>query len=318
MNISFTFKPPIEMQKELQQSFPDIRFHYFNQIEEGQSIWGEAEVIVTFGEDLTPQHINNAHHLKWIMVVSAGLEKMPLDSIQEQQIMVTNARGIHKKPMAEFTFAYILHHAKGIHNLSLLQNQRVWNHTLKTQEINEQCIMIVGTGAIGQEIARISQAFGMKVIGVNRSGKMVDHVDEVIQLDSLKEALPEADYIVSILPSTKETVHIYQYEHFQKMKESAVFINIGRGDVVEESVLIDALLNQEIAHAYLDVFKKEPLPADHPFWNMKNLTITPHLSSHSEHYLPRAMAIFKENLSSYLQKEEKQQYINVVDIEKGY
>ena len=130
------------------------------------------------------------------------------------------------------------------------------------------------------------------------------------------DALPKADFIVSILPSTPKTRNVLTEDHFVAMKNSAVFINIGRGDLVNEDVLLQALNHNEIAHAFLDVFEKEPLVKDHPFWKMNNVTVTPHLSSVTKNYLPRSFEIFKYNLKTYL--NHTGEYMNVIDLKKGY
>jgi phosphoglycerate dehydrogenase-like enzyme len=156
----------------------------------------------------------------------------------------------------------------------------------------------------------------MKTIGVNRSGNGVGNIDELYLTEQMMDALPKADFIVSILPSTPETKHLLTKDHFVAMKNTAVFINIGRGDLVDESLLLHALEKNEIAHAFLDVFEKEPLVKDHPFWKMKNVTVTPHLSSVTQNYLPRALEIFKHNLNTYLNKTGD--YMNIIDLKKGY
>ena len=166
------------------------------------------------------------------------------------------------------------------------------------------------------KLLRLAKAFRMKTIGVNRSGKGVGNIDELYLTEQMMDALPKADFIVSILPSTPKTKRLLSKDHFVAMKNTAVFINIGRGDLVDEFLLLRALEKNEIAHAFLDVFEKEPLVKDHPFWKMKNVTVTPHLSSVTQNYLPRALEIFKHNLNTYLNKTGD--YMNVIDLKKGY
>ncbi|WP_319951988.1 NAD(P)-dependent oxidoreductase [Peribacillus frigoritolerans] len=165
-------------------------------------------------------------------------------------------------------------------------------------------------------MARLGKAFGMKTIGVNRSGKPVESIDHLYDLDHLLVAIPGADYIVSVLPSTDETKGLLQKEHFKAMKESAVFVNIGRGDLINDEVLIDALDAGELSHAILDVFDREPLGKGHPFWRMENVTVTPHLSSKSGEYLPRTFAIFEKNMREYLRAGKD--FTNVIDLSRGY
>ncbi|KAB7704122.1 D-2-hydroxyacid dehydrogenase [Bacillus aerolatus] len=315
MKIVFTFRPPRALQAQLSEAFPENEFNYFKSVEEADKL-SEAEIVVTFGEDLTEKHIENCPKLKWIMVASAGMEKMPFETIKEKDILVTNARGIHKIPMAEFTIGYMLNHVKRFPELLDFQKEETWNKRLLIGELADKRLLVLGTGAIGTEIARLAKAFRMETVGVNRNGHKNDHFDEINKMDELLMVLPDADFIVSILPSTEETRFLLKEEHFQVMKETAVFINIGRGDLLEESILIDALNSNEIAHAYLDVFLEEPLPAEHPLWSQERLTITPHISSVTSEYLPRAMKIFAHNLQVY--KENGSDYENKVDLDKGY
>lgn len=314
MNIVFTFRPSRDMQSDIQATFPNETFSFYKGIEDVLSI-EEAEILVTFGTDLTEEIIRQCHSLKWIMVASAGIEEMPLQAIKERDILVTNARGIHKIPMAEFTLGYMLNHVKRFSELRTLEQSETWNKQLPLGELCGKEVAILGTGAIGQEIARLSKAFRMSTIGVNKSGHHAEEFDQIFTIDELEAAVREADFVVSVLPSTKETADLLQPEHFEAMKQSAAFINIGRGDLVSETVLLSAINDEEIAHAYLDVFAIEPLPEAHPFWRHPNITVTPHISSVTKQYVPRAMDIFVHNLRCFI---DGGGYANVIDVEKGY
>ncbi|MGJ7918919.1 D-2-hydroxyacid dehydrogenase [Neobacillus sp. LXY-4] len=302
--------------KEIEGAFPGLDFEFYDGITAAEASFYDAEVFVTYGEDLTEEIIKKTTKLNWIMVMSAGLEKMPLAACKEKGIVVTNAGGIHKTPMAEFTLGLILQYVKQAETLWENQKAKKWTRKLPMAEVAGQSILILGVGAIGGEIARLSKAFQMKTIGVNTSGKEVEYVDQIFKVDQLEDALPQADFIVSVLPSTKATKGLLKENHFKVMKETAVFINIGRGDLVEEHVLLNVIQSEEIAHFYLDVFQDEPLNEDHPFWVMKNVTVTPHISSLTKNYLTRSIEIFKENLHHYLNNTGR--YLNEIDLERGY
>lgn len=305
-----------KIREHLIQSFPEIQFHFFCSIDEVGEELVEADVLITYGEDLTDEHIAKAKNLKWIMVISAGIDKLPFASIQQKNILVTNAKGIHVKPMAEYTMAMILQVARKAKTLFQNEQEAIWDRRVPMTEINGQTITIIGAGTIGTEIGRIAKAFDMKTIGVNRSGKIAEHMDKVYAVTELKEAVATGDYIVNVLPLTNETYHLLNKDIFSSMKNSAVFINIGRGPTVCEQDLIDILNEGKIAHAVLDVFEQEPLPTNHPFWKMENVTVTPHLSGISPHYQPRAFAIFEKNLRKLLNGETD--FLNVVDLSRGY
>lgn len=314
MNIVFTFRPPRDIQADLQKKFPNETFSFYKQLDEAQSLH-EAEILVTFGSDLTEERIHECESLKWIMVASAGIEEMPLQAIRDRDILVTNARGIHKIPMAEFTLGFMLNHVKRFAELHTLEQSETWNKELPLQELAGKEVAILGTGAIGQEIARLAKAFQMATTGVNKSGRHVEEFDQIFTIHELDSAVRGADFIVSVLPSTPETINLLQQEHFEAMKNTAAFINIGRGDLVSELVLLSAINDEEIAHAYLDVFTVEPLPEAHPFWRHPAITVTPHISSVTKQYVPRAMEIFEHNLRCFIDGGD---YANVIDVTKGY
>ncbi|WP_421383955.1 D-2-hydroxyacid dehydrogenase [Bacillus salacetis] len=316
MKILFTFLPSEEMAEELKAGFKGCEFEFHRDIQSASRCLTEAEVLVTFGEDLTEDHIVQARQLRWIMVISAGLELMPLEMIKEKGILVTNVKGIHAIPMAEFAFGLMLQHAKQLAKIREEVKQGLWQREVPGLELCGQNLLVLGAGAIGGEIARLGKAFRMNVSGINTSGKITENFDDMYTLDEMGGALGKADYVISILPSTKETRYILKKEHFQRMKSSAVFINIGRGDLFKSSILIEALKNGELAHAFLDVFETEPLEENHPFWRMNKVTVTPHLSSRTKQYLPRSFAIFKKNLTTYTTNGND--YINEIDTERGY
>jgi phosphoglycerate dehydrogenase-like enzyme len=316
MRIVSSVFPKEIIQEEIKSEFPEIQFEFYKGMKDAEKAFYECEVFLTYGDDLTVNHIQKNNHLKWIMQMSAGLEELPLKAIEEKGIMITNARGIHKIPMAEYTLGTMLQWVKQTRALLENEQEENWDRKIRMEELFEKTVLILGVGAIGGEIARLAKAFRMKTIGVNRSGKGVENIDELYLTEQMMDALPKADFIVSILPSTPDTKHLLTKDHFVAMKNTAVFINIGRGDLVDESLLLHALEKNEIAHAFLDVFEKEPLVKDHPFWKMKNVTVTPHLSSVTQNYLPRALEIFKHNLNTYLNKTGD--YMNVIDLKKGY
>ncbi len=184
-------------------------------------------------------------------------------------------------------------------------------------EIHEKTIGVIGVGAIGQETAKIAKAFGMTVLGLRHSGKHADFVDEMYTSDQLDLILPQCDYVVVTLPLTKETHHLFTYSQFEKMKRSAFFINIGRGEIVAEEDLIKALQNEEIAGAGLDVFEKEPLGEKSGLWDIENVIITPHTSGSTESYNKRLIeTILIPNLKQY--QAGAIPSINIVNYEKGY
>ncbi|RHW33293.1 D-2-hydroxyacid dehydrogenase [Neobacillus notoginsengisoli] len=315
MKILFTFIPSEKLQNEIQAEFPEHEFH-FCKMKSAGSLAEEAEIYVTYGEDLDNSYIEKAKNLKWIMVMSAGMDRMPFEECAKRDILVTNVRGIHKIPMAEFTLGTMLQHVKQYPLLQRKEQQEDWDRKVKVEELAGKNLLVLGIGAIGGETARLAKAFRMTVTGINRSGKQHEYADQTDTFANISAWLPQADFVLSVLPSTYETRYLLEVGHFKLMKDSAVFINIGRGDLVKEEVLLKVMEERMIAHAYLDVFKTEPLPKGHPFWKMDNVTVTPPLSSITRQYLPRSFEIFKHNLRAYVNKEEN--FINGIDLSRGY
>jgi phosphoglycerate dehydrogenase-like enzyme len=316
MKIITSFRVGKEKQSNLMRMFSEENFCFFQNISEAEGELEEAEILLTYGEDLTPHHIEKTKKLKWIMVMSAGMEKMPLQLIKEKNIMVTNARGIHKIPMAEYTLGMMLQSSKQLKALYDQEKEGRWNRAQPTTELYGKTVLIIGVGSIGGQIAKLCKAFGMNVLGVNRSGSPVESVDNLTTIEEFPKFLPLSDFIVSVLPSTSETKELLKREHFEQMKDSTIFINIGRGDIIKESVLIDIMTNKLISHAILDVFEQEPLPSNHVFWKMDNITVTPHISSITANYLPRSFEIFEQNLHIY--RSERNNYVNLIDVNRGY
>lgn len=314
MNVLFTFKIKDEQMEKLKADFPGIQFCFNKKVDEVPL--DEFEIIVTYGEDITTGVLEKASSLKWLMVASAGVEKMPLAEIAAKGIVMSNVRGIHKTPMAETALAHILSLGRALPALAEQKKRKEWNTKVRQTELRGSTALILGPGAIGSEIGRLLQAFGVKTIGCNHSGNPAPFMDDTIQFEGLLSRLPEADIVISVLPSTEKTKGLLTEKHFKAMKDSAIFMNFGRGDLVKEPVIVDALKNGEIGHAVLDVFEKEPLPADSELWSLSNVTISPHVSSHSGKYIERALEFFTENLEKW-QNGDKD-LINLIDLEKGY
>ncbi|MDM5230383.1 D-2-hydroxyacid dehydrogenase [Lysinibacillus pakistanensis] len=314
MRIYFTFEPRTDLREPLVAEFPQVDFIFETgiSIEELQ----RADVLVTYGEDLNKENMNYTTNLKWIFVASAGVEKMPAQAIMERNILVSNVRGIHKTPMAESMLAHILAIKRALPWIYEQQKKSEWSKKAKQSELRDSTALILGPGAIGSEVGRLLQAFGVTTIGCNRSGKEAAYMDNIVCFDQLIEALPKADIVISVLPKTDETTHLLNLEHFKAMKSNAIFMNFGRGNLVEEDTLIQAIQAGEIGYAVLDVFEQEPLAADHPLWSLPNVIVSPHISSHSSRYVERSLEIFKPSLEKWLRGEKDLE--NVMDLSRGY
>ncbi|MGX4671017.1 D-2-hydroxyacid dehydrogenase [Cerasibacillus sp. JNUCC 74] len=277
----------------------------------------QAEIILHWSQKIEPLVLEENKNLKWLQTWTAGIDSLPLPELQQKGIYVTSANGVHAYPISETIFGLILGLTRKIHTYVRQQLEKKWYHARLNQEIHHQTIGIIGVGAIGLETAKIAKAFGMQVLGVRHSGKATDYVDKMYKPDQLDVVLPQCDVVVITLPLTKETTYMFTKDQFKQMKDTAILINIGRGPIVKEDDLIQALRQHEIAGAGLDVFTTEPLPEDSPFWEMEQVIITPHTAGSTKHYDERVIKdIFLPNLKRYLQGEVP--HVNLVDYEKGY
>lgn len=314
MRIYFTFEPRPDLRKPLVEEFPQCDFVFENGLSTDEL--QKADVLVTYSEDLNDANIQYATKLKWIFVASAGVEKMPAQAIMDRDILVSNVRGIHKTPMAESILAHILAIKRALPWMYEQQKKSEWSKKGKQTELRDSTALILGPGAIGSEVGRLLQAFGVTTIGCNRSGNAAPYMDEMVNFAKLTEALPKADIVLSVLPKTPDTTHLLKDEHFNAMKNDAIFMNFGRGNLVDEKVLIRAIEAGEIGYAVLDVFEEEPLSANNPLWSYSNVIVSPHVSSHSSRYVERSLAIFKPSLTKWLDGDTALE--NVMDLSRGY
>lgn len=275
----------------------------------------DAEVIAGWKTEMAESI--DASEVKWIQTWSAGVNALPLESLEQKIVQITTANGVHAYPISETIFALMLALTRKIDTYIKQQQVKTWHHANMKQEIHEKTIGIIGVGKIGKETAKIAKAFGMSVLGVRHSGKSEEFVDEMFTQNQLNDLLPKCDYIVVTLPLTPETRNMFGKNEFRLMKPSAFFINIGRGNLVIQNELVQALKDKDIAGAGLDVFETEPLPRKSPLWEMDNVIITLHTSGNTEFYDQRLIQdIFMPNLENYL--NGKHPSINLLDYRKGY
>ncbi|WKZ38883.1 MAG: D-2-hydroxyacid dehydrogenase [Anaerolineales bacterium] len=257
------------------------------------------------------RELDNLPNVKWVQSTWAGVEPL-LDPSLRRDYVLTNARGVFGGLMSEFVFGYLLAHERKIFELAQAQQRREWMRFL-TGTLRGKTIGLLGVGSIGAEVARTAKFFGMTVRGYTRSSEDCESVDEYFHGDELLMFADKLDYLISILPNTKDTRKLVDADLFSALPLHCLFINVGRGSAVDESALISALENDELAGAVLDVFEQEPLPQEHPFWTTKNLIMTYHTSAPS---FPEDIAgVFIENYRLYIEgKPLKYQ----VDFERGY
>lgn len=256
-------------------------------------------------------------HLQWIHAMAAGaggaVKASGLDSQTLQKFRVTTSAGVHALPLAEFTALGILNGFKRSAELAQDQAAKAWPELrIPTRLVNGSRLVVAGLGEIGLETARIARALGMKVTGTKRSVAPIDGIDEVADNSGLARLVASADAVVNTLPGTPYTEKLFNREIFSAMKPGTVFINVGRGTVVDEDALLEALNNGQVSYACLDVFAVEPLPQESPLWNHPKVMVSPHTSALSAAENRLIADRFCSNLRTYLDGGELPHLVDTV------
>jgi phosphoglycerate dehydrogenase-like enzyme len=284
------------------------------------SATNNAEVIFNWSGSLTLLRdvFLMSHRLLWIHSRSAGLEQTLFPELMESEVILTNGSGVFSPSLGEFAVAAILYFAKDFRRMIRNQMAGVWKQFDVTM-ISGQTLGIVGYGSIGRAVATRARALEMKVLGLKRhisrqsdGDSLIDHVYEP---DQRLEMLSRCDYVVVTLPLTEQTRGLIAAREFAVLKKNAVVINIGRGQTIDEQAMINALSENRIRGAALDVFDKEPLPTGHPFYSMENVLLSPHCGDHTPDWLDNSMRFFLAQLERFRRGEPLS---NVIDKRSGY
>jgi phosphoglycerate dehydrogenase-like enzyme len=277
---------------------------------------GDVDVAIVW--HFAPELLRKAKRLKWVHFAMAGVDDALHPALVESPVLVTSSVSVHAQPVAEHAFAMILAFARGLVTAAANQHERRWARRTvvdSIRELNGMTLGVIGLGHIGRAVAALAKGHGLHVLGVSRHGADVDNVDEVFTPEGLPKVLPRADFVVLCVPLTAETRGIIGVDEFRLMKDSAYLINVARGPLVREDILLEALRRRWIAGAGLDVFEKEPLPPDHPLYNLDNVIISPHVAGVTPYYWDRMAKLFVENFQKFLAGEEPS---TKVDKERGY
>jgi phosphoglycerate dehydrogenase-like enzyme len=312
---------PAWFAEKLRHNFPQLEIVHLSSYDGIAPHIRDSEVIIAWS--LRPEQIKSARNLRWIHSPAAAVHQLIFPELVNSGIILTNAREVHGPVVAEHVIALIFALAKRLPQAVRLQQQRLWgqetmwNASPRPRELSGATVGLVGLGSIGGEVARLASAFGMRVIAVREhpEKKGPEHVQQVFARSQLDELLSHSDYVVLAAPVTPSTQGLMNAERFAAMKPDGYLINVSRGPLIDEAALMEALRNHTIGGAALDVFEKEPLPADSPLWEADNLLITPHTAGLTEKLWERHYALFTENLRRYL---THQPLLAVVDKKRGY
>lgn len=295
---------------------PQMRLVVTDDAAEIEAVVAEVEIAVGH---VSPPLLARMPKLRWYQQWGAGADwLLRHPELASRDFIVTNASGVHAIQISEHILALMLAFARRLPHALRAQARGEWERQPRESlfELAGKTLALIGVGAIGGRTAQLAAALEMRVIGVRRhAGEPPPAVERMVGPDRLLEVLPLADFVVLTIPLTSETRHMIGERELRAMKRSAYIFNIGRGGTIDEPALIRALREGWIAGAGLDVFEKEPLPADSPLWQMDNVIITAHYAGATPHYNERALALFLDNLRRYVAGEPLR---NVVDKSLGY
>ena len=284
---------------------------------------GDAEILCSYWVPDNWREL--APHLRWFQASGAGIDGLRPTGILDagSGVMVTTAVGIHATIISEYVFGSMLMFNRSWPQMVRLQDEHIWPRSaswyhLEGRELAEQTLGIVGLGGIGRRIAQLGRAFGMRVIGMRRSvsaGESDPDVDELYPSNRLHELLQRSDYVVLSVPLTAQTEKLIGEAELRAMRPHAYLVNIARGQIIDEKMLIRALREKWIGGAGLDVAEVEPLPTDNPLFSLPNVILTPHISGVSTRYDKRLTELFADNLRRYRAGEALK---NRYDPARGY
>ena len=287
---------------------------------EADDLLPDADVVLGFA--VRAANFARAHQLRWIHSTAASVTGVLFPELVASDVIVTNARGLHADAMAEhalammLAFARKLHHARDAQRAHEWTQETMWDQSPGIGSLAGATLGLVGLGAIGGAIAARARALGMRVIAVRRRPAAdASPAHEQWPVSRLRELLPRVDWLVLVAPLTPETAGLIGREELSLLRPGARLMNLGRGALVDEPALIEALATRKLAGAALDVFAEEPLPATSALWDMPEVILTPHTSGLAPRYWERAMEQFTANLRRYVAGEP---LLNLVDKKAGY
>ena len=313
MKLLMTYNYGDEAFKEIEDMGYEISYISENEITEDMK-FEEVEVLVCYNP-FEKLDISSMKNLKWIQVSSIGVDQVPRNELLERNIVVTNNRGGYSIPIGEFVVMRILEIMKNTKYFNSIQTNKRWRLTTDVLELYNKKVLILGTGTIGIEVAKRLKGFGVEIIGVNTNGKPVEFFDQTVSIRKLNDEVEKADILVLALPHTKDTDNILGEKILRSMKKDSSIINVSRGNLIDEVALVELLEEGYFRGVALDVFKEEPLSEESLLWELDRVYITPHNSWVSEKRNERRLELILQNLKRYVEKEE---LLNIVNIERGY
>jgi phosphoglycerate dehydrogenase-like enzyme len=297
--------PVSEYVADLRERLPDRDVRYARTPREERELVADAPVAT--GMEIDEGVLDRADDLRLFACAYAGTGHLPTEALREKGVAVTNASGVHGPNIGEHVVANLLVFARRLHEGWRRQQNREWRH-FRARELQGSTVTVVGLGAIGQSVVERLQGFGVDTVGVRYTPSKGGPTDEVVGFDDddLHDALARTDYLVLACPLTETTRGLVGEAEIKTLPPEAVLVNVARGPVVDTDALVWALRKEHLRGAALDVTDPEPLPEDHPLWNLESCLITPHCSGHTPEYYSRLADIVAENVRRLEEGEELQ------------
>ena len=310
----------------IRQEFADSEVIAATDIEQIAAVTNDIDVLITwpFIDEGVERFCAQAPSLKWVHAFTAGVEGVVQSALGQMDITITATKGIHGPPISDHVIAFIFSFLRSLPALRDFQRDKVWYRSMEhpeqpdlaSQESFDKTVGIIGLGSIGLCIAQKCKALGMRVISIKRTPVASEWVDACYPPDGLNDLLRSSDFVVIAAPLTRETEKMIGEEQLRLMKPSAYLINISRGAIVDETALVKALQEKQIAGAALDTVAREPLDQQSPLWEMPNVIITPHISANSTY--TRDVRTYDAILANIRRYANGEPLKNVVNRELGY
>jgi D-2-hydroxyacid dehydrogenase (NADP+) len=285
--------------KHLRAEFPTLQVIEARILSELPDDLSGVDVLIAFGTSINDEVLRRLKDVRWVQSLATGVDHFLRCPYLAPPVLITSGRGIHGSMMREMTAFLMLSLTHDAARRADDQKNHVWERRLWTL-LCEKTAVVVGLGIVGIAIGELLHGFGMNIIGVSRTPRDIAGFNSVIPSGRLVAAAAQADFLINVLPGTPENMNRFDTAVFAAMKPTAYFINVGRGETVDEQALIAALRERRIAGAGLDVFRQEPLRPDSPLWDMPNVVITPHIGGYVADYEAYVMPIVIENMRHFL------------------
>lgn len=280
----------------LRQLIPDAHLQFISQLPATIDLQ-PVDLLITAQFPWLPALLEQCPHLRWVHLLTSGTEVLDTCASAYPNLLMSRSAGVNASAIAEYVLGAICYHAKNFASYEQQKARQQWQRYW-SQDLTGKNMLILGTGPVGQAIARSASAIGMLCTGISRSGKHVPEFKEVLAMQSMQALLPQADYLVIALPLTDATRNAIDATVLAQLAPHCFLVDVSRGGILDTHALLQALTAQKLAGAALDVFETEPLPPDSHLWNTPNLLLTPHIAGTSDHFMQNALSIFTANYQS--------------------